>query len=118
MKRSRFSESQIIGILMEHQAGMSAPYLCRKHGISDAIFYNWRRKYGGMEVAGFASCVLSTTSAGNTWRQLSTLQAPASVSPGSWTGSARCAASLAWWSATRHRADAEHHAETPNIMLR
>ena len=51
MKRSRFSEAQIIGILKEHQAGMSAPDLCRKHGISDATFYNWRRKYGGMEVA-------------------------------------------------------------------
>ena len=51
MKRSRFNEAQIIGILKEHQAGMSAPDLCRKHGISDATFYNWRRKYGGMEVA-------------------------------------------------------------------
>lgn len=51
MKRSRFSEAQIIGILKEHQAGMSAPDLCRKHGISDATFYNWRRKYGGMEIA-------------------------------------------------------------------
>lgn len=51
MKRSRFSEAQIIGVLKEHQAGMSAPDLCRKHGISDATFYNWRRKYGGMEVA-------------------------------------------------------------------
>ena len=51
MKRSRFSEAQIIGILKEHQAGMSAPDLCRKYGISDATFYTWRRKYGGMEVA-------------------------------------------------------------------
>ena len=51
MKRSRFSEAQIIGILKEHQAGLRAPELCRKHGISDATFYNWRRKYGGMEVA-------------------------------------------------------------------
>ena len=51
MKRHRFSEAQIIGILKEHQAGMSAPDLCRKHGISDATFYNWRRKYGGLEVA-------------------------------------------------------------------
>ena len=50
MKRSRFSEAQIIGILKEHQAGMCAPDLCRKHGISDATCYNWRRKYGGMEV--------------------------------------------------------------------
>ena len=51
MKRSRFSEAQIIGILKEHQAGVSAQDLCRRHGISDATFYNWRRKYGGMEVA-------------------------------------------------------------------
>lgn len=51
MKTSRFSEAQIIGILQEHQAGVSAGDLCRKHGISDATFYNWRRKYGGMEVA-------------------------------------------------------------------
>ena len=48
MKRSRFSEEQIIGILKEHQAGMSAGDLCRKHGISDATFYTWRKKYGGM----------------------------------------------------------------------
>jgi putative transposase len=51
MKRSRFSEEQIIGILREHQAGLSAPELCRKHGISDATFYIWRKKYGGMEVS-------------------------------------------------------------------
>lgn len=51
MKRSRFSEEQIIGILKEHQAGLSARELCRKHGISDATFYNWRTKYGGMEVS-------------------------------------------------------------------
>lgn len=51
MKRSRYSEEQIIGILKEHQAGMSARDLCRKHGISDATFYEWRSKYGGMEVS-------------------------------------------------------------------
>ena len=51
MKRSRFSEEQIIGILKEHQAGLSAADLCHKHGISDATFYNWRSKYGGMEVS-------------------------------------------------------------------
>jgi putative transposase len=43
MKRSRFTEEQIIGVLKEHQAGMSAADLCRRHGISDATFYNWRR---------------------------------------------------------------------------
>ena len=51
MKRSRFTEEQIIGILKEHQAGLSAADLCRKHGISDATFYNWRSKYGGVEVS-------------------------------------------------------------------
>ena len=51
MKRSRFSEDQIIGILKEHQAGLGAKELCRKHGISDATFYKWRSKYGGMEVS-------------------------------------------------------------------
>ena len=51
MKRSRFSEDRIIGILKEHQAGAKAADLCRKHGISDAAFYKWRSKYGGMEVS-------------------------------------------------------------------
>jgi len=51
MKRSRFREEQIIGILKAHQAGVSAKDLCRKHGISDATFYKWRSKYGGMEVS-------------------------------------------------------------------
>ena len=51
MKRSRFTEEQIIGVLKEHQAGMSAAELCRKHGISDATFYTWRSKYSGMEVS-------------------------------------------------------------------
>ena len=51
MKRSRFTDEQIIGILKEHQAGLSAPELCRRHGISDATFYTWRKKYGGMEVS-------------------------------------------------------------------
>ena len=51
MKRSRFSEAQIIGILKEHQAGLGAKELCRKHGVSDATFYKWRSKYGGMEVS-------------------------------------------------------------------
>ena len=51
MQRSRFSEEQIIGNLKEHQAGLSASELCRKYGISDVTFYNWRSKYGGMEVS-------------------------------------------------------------------
>ena len=51
MKRSRFTEEQIIGVLKEHQAGIPTAELCRKHGISDATFYNWRSRYGGMEVS-------------------------------------------------------------------
>jgi putative transposase len=51
MKRSRFSDEQIIGILKEHQAGLSATDLCRKYGISDATFSTWRKKYGGIEVS-------------------------------------------------------------------
>lgn len=51
MKKSRFSEDQIIGILKEHQAGIVVAEICRKHGISDATFYTWRSKYGGMEVS-------------------------------------------------------------------
>jgi len=51
MRKSRFSQEQIIGILKEHHAGLSAGDLCRKHGISDATFYKWRSKYGGMDVS-------------------------------------------------------------------
>lgn len=49
--RKRYSEEQIVSILKEAEGGMSRVELCRKHGISDATFYNWRQKYGGMEVA-------------------------------------------------------------------
>ena len=51
MRKSRFSEEQIIGILKEQQPGLSAAELCRKHGISDAIFYKWRSRFGGIEVS-------------------------------------------------------------------
>lgn len=51
MKSKRFSEEQIIGILKQAQAGMKIVDLCRQHGISDVTFYNWRSKYGGMEVS-------------------------------------------------------------------
>jgi putative transposase len=51
MKRSRFSEEQIIAILKEQEAGVSVADLCRKHGVSDASIYKWKAKFGGMEVS-------------------------------------------------------------------
>ena len=51
MKRSRFTEEQIIGILREHEAGVKTADLCRKHGISTATFFNWKAKFGGLEVS-------------------------------------------------------------------
>ena len=51
MKKSRFSEEQIIAVLKEHQAGIAVADICRKHGLSVATFYNWRSRYGGMEVS-------------------------------------------------------------------
>lgn len=51
MKRKRFAEEQIIGILKEQELGAKAADLCRKHGISEAAFYKWKSKYGGMEIS-------------------------------------------------------------------
>jgi putative transposase len=51
MKKSRFSEEQIVGFLKQVESGVVVKDLCRKHGFSDATFYNWRSRYGGMEVA-------------------------------------------------------------------
>lgn len=51
MKQSRFSEEQIIAILREQEAGAKTADVCRKHGISDATFYKWKAKYGGMDVS-------------------------------------------------------------------
>jgi putative transposase len=51
MKKSRFSESQIISILKQAEAGTPVPELCREHGMSSALFYRWRSKYGGMDAS-------------------------------------------------------------------
>jgi putative transposase len=51
MRNSRYSEEQIIALLKEHDAGVKTTDLCRKHGISPATFYNWKAKFGGMDVS-------------------------------------------------------------------
>jgi putative transposase len=51
MRRSRFSEEQIIAMLKEQEAGVATADVCRKHGVSSATFYKWKAKYGGLEVS-------------------------------------------------------------------
>ena len=51
MKRARFTEEQIIGVLKEHEAGSRTVDLAREHGVSEATLYNWKAKYGGMDVS-------------------------------------------------------------------
>ena len=61
MKRSRFSEEQIIGILREHEADVAVTELCRKHGVSDASIYKWKACFGGMDVSEPGGCGRSRT---------------------------------------------------------
>ena len=51
MKKSRYTDSQILAILKQNEAGTSVSELCREHGMSDATFYKWRAKYGGMDTS-------------------------------------------------------------------
>ena len=56
MKKGRFSEEQIIGILKQHEAGRKVADLAREHAISEATIYTWKSKYGGMQVSGPSDC--------------------------------------------------------------
>ena len=51
MRKSRFSEEQIIGMILEHEAGVKTAEICRKHGLSDATFYKYKAKFGGMTLS-------------------------------------------------------------------
>ncbi len=54
MRKSRFTDAQIIGVIKEHDAGVAVKDLCRKHGISPNTFYKWKSKFGGMDVSDVA----------------------------------------------------------------
>ncbi len=89
MKRKRFTEEQTIAVLKEHEAGAKTADLARKHGISEATFYNWKTKFGGMDVSSSpqdsasVSSTSSTTSPRRAWERSLTPQSRA----GGWRGS-------------------------------
>ena len=68
MKRSRFTEEQIIGVLREQEAGMSTAEVCRKHGISQPTFYAWKAKFGGLGISE-AKRLKRKRDGGSTWRR-------------------------------------------------
>jgi putative transposase len=71
--KKRFTEQQIIGFLKEAEAGMPVKELCRKHGFSDASFYTWRAKFGGMEgglTSRWSGCGLADEHMGSKWCEL------------------------------------------------
>lgn len=73
MRKSRYTEEQIIGFIRQAEAGLSIKELCRKGGFSDATFYKWRAKYGGMECPMPGDCVIwrpRTTSSRSCWPKL------------------------------------------------
>lgn len=59
MKHKRFSDEQVISVLKEHEAGAKVDELCRRHGVSTATFYTWRKKYGGTEASDASGCASS-----------------------------------------------------------
>ena len=73
MKRSRFSEEQIIAILKEHEAGMPTADVCRRHGISSATFYKYKAKFGGLDVSEARSYRLSFLMPFSPWGRLAFL---------------------------------------------
>ena len=108
MKKSRFNEAQIIGVLREQEAGSPTAEVCRRHGISEQTFYRWKAKYSGMTVSdatklkaledenrrlkkllggdASASCASSMTLRVRPWLWWSTPRSAASGWPGSWIG--------------------------------